>query len=71
MISHIDWACYKQDVMGSIKNERLWGLGGDSEQHESNAAELEKELQWIEDGDFHKVLEQYEYRKEIFKDFMK
>lgn len=71
MISHIDWVRYKQDVMGSIKNERLWGLGGDSEQHESNAAELEKELQWIEDEDFHKVLEQYEYRKEIFKDFMK
>lgn len=64
----IDWDQYKESVMANIANERLWMLGG-SEFAEDNIAEMEDELEMIEDGDFDELLEKYD--DNIWEDYLK
>lgn len=64
----IDWDAYRISVEGAIANEELWALGG-SDFAEDNIAELEKELECIDDGDYDTILDKYDY--DVLKDFLK
>lgn len=64
----IDWDAYRKSVEGTIKNENLWELGG-SDFAEDNIAELEEELECIDNEDYDTILEKYD--DDIFKDYLK
>lgn len=64
----IDWDAYRKSVEGAIANENLWLLGG-SDYAEDNIAELEEELECIDDEDYDTILDKYD--DDVFEDFLK
>ena len=64
----IDWTAYRESIKGAIKNENLWELGG-SDFAEDNIAELEEELECIDNEDYDTILEKYD--DDIFEDYLK
>lgn len=64
----IDWDAYKTNVEYAISNEKLWGFGG-SLYAEDNIAELEKELELIENEDYETLLSMYD--KDVWVDYLK
>ena len=64
----IDWDAYRESIKGTIKNENLWELGG-SDFAEDNIAELEEELECIDNEDYDTILEKYD--DDIFEDYLK
>ena len=66
----IDWNAYRESIENAIKNESLWALGG-SDFAEDNIADLEEDIEAIDDEDYDFILEKYEYDDDIFQDFLK
>ena len=64
----IDWDAYRKSVEGTIANENMWALGG-SDFADDNIAELEEELEAIDDEDYDFILEKYDY--DVMKDYLK
>lgn len=64
----IDWDAYRISVEGTIANEEMWALGG-SDFAEDNIAELEEELECIDDGDYDTILDKYDY--DVMKEYLK
>lgn len=64
----IDWDAYRISVEGEIANEELWALGG-SDFAEDNIAELEEELECIDNGDYDTILDKYDY--DVMKEYLK
>ena len=64
----IDWNAYRESIENAIKNESLWALGG-SDFAEDNIADLEEELEAIDDEDYDFILDKYD--DDIFQDFLK
>lgn len=64
----IDWDAYRKSVEGTIKNESLWALGG-SDFADDNIAELENELECIDNEDYDTILEKYD--DDVFEDYLK
>lgn len=55
----IDWDAYRKSIEETIANESLWLLGG-SDYAEDNIAELEEELECIDDEDYDTILDKYD-----------
>ena len=55
----IDWDAYRKSIEETIANESLWSLGG-SDYAEDNIAELEEELECIDDEDYDTILDKYD-----------
>ena len=64
----IDWDAYKKCIEETIANESLWLLGG-SDFAEDNIAELEEELECIDDEDYDTILDKYD--DNVFQYFLK
>jgi hypothetical protein len=64
----IDWNAYRESIENAIKNESLWALGG-SDFAEDNIADLEEEIEAIDDEDYDFILDKYD--DDIFQDFLK
>lgn len=64
----IDWDAYRKSVEGTIANENMWALGG-SDFADDNIAELEEELEAIDDEDYDFILDKYDY--DVMKDYLK
>lgn len=64
----IDWDAYRKSVEDTIANENLWLLGG-SDFAEDNIADLEEELECIDDEDYDTILDKYD--DDVFEDFLK
>lgn len=70
MKNKIDWEAYRNNLLASIKNERIWELGclDDYNPHTENIENLEEELEMLENGDYNAIINNHE--KEYFNDFM-
>ena len=64
----INWDAYRKSVEGTIANEEMWALGG-SDFAEDNIAELEEELECIDNEDYDTIIEKY--GDDIFYDYLK
>lgn len=54
--NQIDWESYCESVENSIRNERLWA----TEFSRGNIANLEYELELIDDEDYEELLDMYD-----------
>ena len=54
--NQIDWEDYRESVEKSIRNERLWA----TEFSRGNIADLEYELDLIDNEDYDELLEKYD-----------
>ena len=52
----VDWESYRENVEGSIANERLWA----TEFSRGNIADLEYELELIDDEDYEELFNMYD-----------
>jgi len=70
MKNKIDWEAYRNNLLASIKNEKIWELGcfDDYNPHTGNIENLEEELEMLENGDYNAIINNHE--KEYFNDFM-
>ena len=54
--NQIDWDAYRDSVENSIQNERLWA----TEFSRGNIADLEHELELIDDEEYEELLDMYD-----------
>ena len=54
--NQIDWDAYRDSVENSIRNERLWA----TEFSRGNIADLEYELELIDDEEYDELLDMYD-----------
>lgn len=54
--NQVDWNAYRESVEGSISNERLWA----TEFSRGNIADLEHELELIDDEEYEELLDMYD-----------
>ena len=54
--NQIDWDAYRDSVENSIRNERLWA----TEFSRGNIADLEHELELIDDEEYEELLDMYD-----------
>jgi hypothetical protein len=54
--NQIDWEDYRESVENSIRNERLWA----TEFSRGNIADLEYELELIDDEEYEELLNMYD-----------
>ncbi len=54
--NQIDWESYRESVENSIRNERLWA----TEFSRGNIANLEYELELIDDEEYEELLDMYD-----------
>lgn len=54
--NQIDWDAYRENVENSIRNERLWA----TEFSRGNIADLEYELELIDDEEYEELLDMYD-----------
>lgn len=54
--NQIDWESYRESVENSIRNERLWA----TEFSRGNIADLEYELELIDDEEYEELLDMYD-----------
>ena len=64
----IDWDTYKESIAMQLQNEHLWSLGG-AEFATANIAELEEEIELIEEESYQFVFDKYD--EDFWKDFIK
>ena len=63
--NQIDWESYRESVENSIRNERLWA----TEFSRGNIADLEYELDLIDNEDYDELLEKYD--DDIWEQYLK
>lgn len=63
--NQIDWESYRESVENSIRNERLWA----TEFSRGNIADLEYELELIDDEEYEELLDMYD--DDVWKDYLK
>lgn len=68
----IDWQKYREDLVGSLSNERLWALGhtGGYNPHLDNISRYETELEFLDEEDYDTILEMYSDTLGFFDDFL-
>lgn len=54
--NQVDWESYRESVENSIRNERLWA----TEFSRGNIADLEYELELIDDEEYEELLDMYD-----------
>lgn len=54
--NQVDWESYRESVENSIRNERLWA----TEFSRGNIADLEYELELIDDEEYDELLDMYD-----------
>lgn len=66
----INWDAYKENLLQSLKNERLWEMGCFDEYnpHTANIQAIEEEISFLEDGDYESVKAMHDM--EYFEDFI-
>ena len=60
----VDWELYRESVENSIANERLWA----TEFSRGNIADLEYELELIDDEDYEELFDMYD--EDIWKRYL-
>jgi hypothetical protein len=60
----VDWDLYRDNVEASISNERLWA----TEFSRGNIADLEYELELIDDEDYEELFDMYD--ENIWKEYL-
>lgn len=60
----VDWELYRDNVEASISNERLWA----TEFSRGNIADLEYELELIDDEDYEELFDMYD--EDIWKRYL-
>ena len=60
----VDWELYRESVENSIANERLWA----TEFSRGNIADLEYELELIDDEDYEELFDMYD--EDIWKNYL-
>lgn len=63
--NQIDWESYRESVENSISNERLWA----TEFSRGNIADLEYELELIDDEEYEELLDMYD--DDIWEQYLK
>ena len=63
--NQIDWDAYRDSVENSIRNERLWA----TEFSRGNIADLEYELELIDDEEYEELLDMYD--DDIWENYLK
>ena len=63
--NQIDWESYRESVENSIRNERLWA----TEFSRGNIADLEYELELIDDEEYEELLDMYD--DDIWEQYLK
>lgn len=63
--NQIDWEDYRESVENSIRNERLWA----TEFSRGNIADLEYELELIDDEEYEELLDMYD--DDVWEDYLK
>lgn len=63
--NQIDWESYRESVENSIRNERLWA----TEFSRGNIADLEYELELIDDEEYEELLDMYD--DDVWEDYLK
>lgn len=70
----IDWTEYRQNLIGSISNERIWALGycgkNGSNPHIENCNKLEEEIRLLDNGDYDSILDLHSDALDYFDDFL-
>ena len=68
----IDWQKYRENLVGSLSNERLWALGqtGGYNPHLDNILRLNIEIESIDEEDYDTILMMYSDTPEFFDDFL-
>lgn len=61
----VDWESYRDSVKNSIRNERLWA----TEFSRENIADLEYELELIDDEDYEELFNMYD--EDIWERYLK
>lgn len=61
----VDWEDYRENVEASISNERLWA----TEFSRENIADLEDELDMIDNGEFEELFDKYD--EDIWERYLK
>ena len=64
-VTDVDWESYRESVENSIRNERLWA----TEFSRGNIADLEYELELIDDEEYEELLDMYD--DDVWKDYLK
>jgi hypothetical protein len=62
--NQIDWESYRESVENSIRNERLWA----TEFSRGNIADLEYELELIDDEEYEELLDMYD--DDVWEDYL-
>ena len=67
----IDWRKYRECLVGSLSNERIWALGyaGAHNPHLDNILRLKTEIESIDEEDYDTILMMYSDTPEFFDDF--
>lgn len=60
----VDWELYRESVENSIANERLWA----TEFSRGNIADLEYELELIDDEDYEELFDMYD--EDIWENYL-
>lgn len=68
----INWQEYRNELVASLSNERLWALGhnGTDNPHLQNIEDIEEELHDIDLSDYDAVIEKHGDTPEFFNDFL-
>lgn len=68
----VNWKKYRENLLASLSNERLWAMGCDDVYncHFQNVAELEEELESVDNACYELVLSKYGDAPEHFEDFL-
>lgn len=68
----IDWAEYRQNLTGSLSNERIWASGycGEDNPHTGNCNKLEEELKAVDYEDYDLILDLHSDTPGYFDDFL-
>lgn len=68
----INWQEYRNELIASLSNERLWALGyiGTNNPHLQNIEDIEAELHDIGLSDYDSIIEKYSNSLDIFNDFL-
>lgn len=68
----INWQEYRNELIASLSNERLWALGyiGTDNPHLQNIKDIEEELHDIDLSDYDSIIEKYSDSPDILNDFL-
>lgn len=68
----IDWKQYREELLSSLSNERIWAMGCNEvhNYHLQNIAEMEEELVAINNSQYDLILSKHSDTPEYFDDFL-